>query len=93
MYERALKQIRSMVKAGNYVLTTHAIEEMDDDNLFLADIEKAIFTGRIIERQEDVLTLEWKYRILGQTTFNADLNVLAKVLPARNVVIITVFLE
>ena len=49
-------------------MTIHADEEMDDDNLMLDDIEQAILTGEILERQKDQATAERKYRIGGYST-------------------------
>ncbi len=44
-------------------MTLHAEEEMDNDGLSIFDVERAILTGRIMERQKDVMTTEWKYLI------------------------------
>jgi hypothetical protein len=49
------------------VLTTHADEEADEDGLTIFDIESAILTGSVVERQRDSETREWKYVIKGET--------------------------
>ncbi len=59
MFERILNQMREKVRALQYVMTIHAEEEMDNDDLSIFDIEHAILTGQIIERQEDAETGEW----------------------------------
>jgi len=41
-------------------MTIHAEEEMDEDGLSIFDVERAILTGDIIERQKDRETEEWK---------------------------------
>jgi len=46
-------------------MTVHAEEEMDDDRLSVFDVESAILTGRIVERQRDRRTREWRYVING----------------------------
>ena len=48
-------------------MTTHAEEEMVNDGLTVFDIENAILTGEITERQKDIETGEWKYLIRGAT--------------------------
>lgn len=46
-------------------MTIHAEEEMDEDSLSIFDVERAILTGDIIERQKDRETGEWKYLVRG----------------------------
>lgn len=50
MFEKILKRMREKVHALQYVMTIHAEEEMDSDDLSIFDVERAILTGRIIER-------------------------------------------
>ena len=45
MFERILKQMRENVRALQYVMTLHAEEEMDGDDLSIFDVEQAILTG------------------------------------------------
>lgn len=54
--------MRDRVKTRQYGMTIHAEEEMSDDNLSIYDIEHAILTGEILERQKDRVTAESKYR-------------------------------
>lgn len=53
VYERILKRLCEKVRTRQYVMTVHAEEEMNDDNLFIFDVERAILTGVITERQRD----------------------------------------
>lgn len=62
MFERVLRQMREKIRTRQYVMTLHAEEEMNDDGLSIFDVERAILIGQIIERQEDRITGEWKYR-------------------------------
>ena len=66
---------------------------MHEDNFGIYDIERAILTGRIIERQEDVLTGEWKYRVEGESVQRMPLEVVAKLSPTSKLVIITVYAQ
>ena len=67
MFERVLESMRDKIQGRNYVMTLHAEEEMNDDELSIHDIEHGILTGEIVERQKDTRTAEWKYRIHGKT--------------------------
>ena len=48
-------------------MTTHAVAEMEDDRFTVYDVESCVLTGRIVERQKDAKTAEWKYRIQGES--------------------------
>ena len=67
MFEHILQRMREHVRALTYVMTIHAEEEMEDDDLSILDVEHAMLTGEIIERQKDQETDEWKYLIAGNT--------------------------
>ena len=92
MYDRILKRMQERIRARQYVMTVHAEEEMDDDNLSIFDVERGILTGRIIERQEDRVTAEWKYLVEGETIVGNPVVVVAKLSVTGKVVIITVYL-
>ena len=72
-------------------MTIHAEEEMEDDDLSILDVEQAILTGEIIERQHDQETGEWKYLIAGNTLADKPLIVVAKLVFTGNLVLITVY--
>lgn len=93
MFEKILKQFRDKIRANRYVMAIHAEEEMDDDGLTIFDVERGILTGKIIERQKDKKTGEWKYLIKGHTVYAMNVFVLAKLRPAGKMFIITVFKE
>jgi len=82
--------MREKVRALDYVMTIHAEEEMEDD-LSILDVEQAILTGEIIERQQDQETGEWKYLIAGNTLADEPLIVVAKLASTGNLVLITVY--
>jgi len=63
MFARILKRMRELIRRGFYVMTTHADEEADADDFSVFDVESGILTGKIVERQEDAETGEWKYVI------------------------------
>ena len=69
MFERILNRMRDKVRTRQYIMTLHTEEEMDDDGLSIYDIEHVILSGRIIERQKDSNTFEWKYLIQGNSLY------------------------
>ena len=92
MFEEALKEIQDKVRNLLYVMTFHAEEEMEDDELSIYDVEHGVLSGEIVERQQDLETGGWKYLIEGETLVGEDVTVVAKPSPTGMVVIITVFL-
>ena len=64
MHTRILRKIREKIRSEEYVLTTHAEEEMANDDFIEVDVETAILNGRIIRRERDSLKRA-KYIIEG----------------------------
>lgn len=54
MFEDIRNKMRDKIRSFDYVMTLHAEEEMENDNLSIFDIENAILTGKIVERQKMV---------------------------------------
>lgn len=92
MYDSILKRMQERIRTRQYVMTLHAEEEMDNDGLSIFDVERGILTGKIIERQKDRDTAEWKYLVEGKTLTNDGVGVVAKLSPTDKLVIITVYL-
>ena len=92
MYDRILKRMQEKIRTRQYVMTLHAEEEMDDDELSIFDIERCILTGKITERQKDTVTKEWKYVIQGQSVSGDKVNTVAKLSLTGMLFIITVYL-
>lgn len=94
MSRRLLEKIRARVLARAYVLTDHAEQEMDEDGLSVFDVESAILTGRIIERQRDRRTREAKYVIKGSSVEGEEeIVTVVKLGPTGKTVILTVYVE
>lgn len=91
MFDRVLRQMREKVLASDYVVTFHARREMNDDELETYDIERAILTGKIRERQKDRATAEWKYVVHGSATDGRPVEVLAKISSTGTLAMITVY--
>jgi len=93
MFERILNRMRGKVRALQYVMTIHAEEEMDSDDLSIFDVEQAILTGRIIERQKDTETSEWKYLVKGKSIEGGEVVVVSRLSSTGKLIIITVYVE
>jgi hypothetical protein len=51
--ERVLRDIQQAIVAQAYVVTPHALLEMETDHLDLVDVESAVLTGKIEQVVED----------------------------------------
>ena len=86
-----LHRMQALVRASEYVLTLHGHEEMEADGLAVY-VEHVILSGRIVERQRDERTNEWKYLVGGETLEGDAAVVAGKIGPTRKVVVLTVYL-
>ena len=91
MHSKIEKRFVKLIAEGNYVMTLHAFEEMEDDALDIYDIEHVIVSGKIVEKQKEPLTGEIKYRFKGQTLSNGIAETVLKFGFNGKAVIITVF--
>lgn len=89
MYQKILKEIQKWIDDENYILTNHAREQMFEDFLDRHDLEKAIRNGRIVERQFDEMTDEYKYVLRGRSVSLAEIELVCKL--AKALIIITVY--
>jgi hypothetical protein len=86
--------MRDLVRDGRYVMTTHADEEADADDFTVFDVESAILTGKIVERQKESETGEWKYVISGEAVDGRPMSVVAKFGASAQVLyILTIYAE
>jgi len=84
--------MQEKIRTRQYIITLHAEEEMDDDELSIFDIERCIFTGEIIQRQKDRVTEEWKYVIEGQSVAGDKVGTVAKLSITGKLIIITIYI-
>ncbi len=91
MYERILNQLREKIRTRQYVMTLHADEEMDEDELSIFDVESVILSGKIIERQKDQNTGEWKYLVKGESLTGESVVTITKIGPTDKLIFITVY--
>ncbi len=91
MFSHILSQLREKVQIRRYIVTLHAEEEMDNDEFSIFDVEHAILTGNIQERQKDKDTGEWKYRLTGHALDNRRIEIVSKLSITGKLVIITAY--
>ena len=93
MFISILDNMREKVRTRQYIMTLHAEEEMNDDDLSIFDIESGILTGKITERQKDKITSEWKFLVSGRSLAGDKIAVITKLSPTGKLIIITVWRE
>ena len=74
-----IAQLRHLIRTLSYVVSTHAADVLDDDNLSILDLENVVLTGSIVERQRDRATRETKYVIRGASLEGISGEVVAKI--------------
>ena len=92
MAEPTVNRIRECIRSLNYVVSVHAAEEIDDDNITILDLENIILTRKIIERQRDPRTKEVKCVIHGITLDEREAETVVKIGPTGKLFIITAYL-
>ena len=92
MAQPTISQFRHLIRTLNYVVSTHAAEELDDDSLSILDLENIVLSGQIIERQRDSQTREVKCIVAGVTLDGASAETVVKVGFTGKLVVITVYL-
>ena len=92
MARLSIARVRDLVRRLNYVVSLHAAEELEDDNLTILDLENIILTGGIIERQKDRKTRQAKILIRGQILDGREGEAVVKVNISGFLYVITVYL-
>ena len=93
MAQATISQFRHLIRTLNYVVSTHAAEELEDDNLNILDLENIVLTGKIIERQRDARTREVKCLVAGVTLDGAAAETVVKIGFTGKLVVITVYVS
>lgn len=92
MADPTIIRLRECIRSLNYVISIHAAEELDDDNLTVLDLENIILTGTIIERQRDNRTREVKCVVRGRTLDERQAETVVKIGPTGKLFVITAYL-
>ena len=91
MTQVSIAHLRQLIRTLSYVVSTHAADELEDDNLSILDLENVVLTGQVIERQRDRSTRETKYGVQGTTLDGTAAEVVAEVGHTGRLFIVTVY--
>ena len=91
MTQVSIAHLRQLIRTLSYAVSTHAADELEDDNLTILDLENVVLSGQIVERQRDRNTRETKYVIQGGTLDGTAAEVVAKIGHSGKLYIITVY--
>jgi Domain of unknown function (DUF4258) len=91
MAQATISRFRHLIRTLNYVVSTHAAEALEDDELNILDLENIVLTGQIIERQRNAGTREVKCVVAGVTLDGAAAQVVVKIGATGRLVVITVY--
>ena len=86
----ALQKIQKSIIDRDYYLSSHAEEEMVDDDLERKDVENAILKGRIEKKMTRDLR-GTRYRIEGPSLDGSQVHVLCRFREGADLIIITVY--
>jgi hypothetical protein len=86
-----LNRIRDLVRSLTYVVSIHAAEELEDDNLTILDLESVLLTGQIIKRQRDRRTREAKAVVRGRTLQGFEAEAILKLGHTGTLFVITIY--
>jgi hypothetical protein len=92
MPQPSISRIRDCIRSLNYVVSLHAAEELDDDDLTILDLETILLTGQITERQRDRKTREVKLVVRGHTIEGRAAEAIVKFNQIGTLFVITVYL-
>ena len=86
-----ISQLRQLIRTLNYVVSNHAAEELEDDNLSIIDLENILLAGQITERQRDAQSRENKVVVSGVTLAGSRAQAVVKIGFTGKLVVITVY--
>ena len=92
MAQATISQFRHLIRTLNYVVSTHAAEELEDDNLSILDLENIVLSGKITASQRDAQTRELKCVVAGITLDGSAAEAVVKVGFTGKLIIINVYL-
>lgn len=85
--KKAIEKLRELVRGEEYEISTHANQEMSNDELVAIDVENAIQTGKIAKR----FTRDSRGTRVGEACDNRPIAVVCKTVRRGSLIIITVY--
>jgi hypothetical protein len=86
----ALQRIQRAIREQRYRISSHANEEMSEDNLVAEDVENVIIRGRVIRK----FTRDprgTRYEVVGDTRDGRRARVVCRFLPSGLLLVITAY--
>jgi len=83
-------KFRRLVREEKYTISTHANEEMSDDELMAVDVEQAILTGHVVNRLSND-PRGTRYEIAGNAADGRRVGVVCRIMATGWLIIITVY--
>jgi hypothetical protein len=88
--KKAIEKLRELVRREEYEISTHANEEMSNDELVAIDVENAILAGKIAKRfTRD--SRGTRYEVVGEACDNRPIAVVCRMVRNGRLMIITVY--
>jgi Domain of unknown function (DUF4258) len=91
MAQATISRFRHLIRTLDYVVSTHAADELEDDHLTIVDLENIILTGQIVERQRDAESREVKSVIAGVALDGSAAEVVVKIGLTGKLIVITAY--
>jgi hypothetical protein len=92
MYPRILQQIQAFIRRGEYILSIHVENELEDDGFTDQDLETAILNGEIVRRERDNIGRP-KYVIEGTALDGRGLTAVVQPFQIRQLIVIVTAYE
>jgi Domain of unknown function (DUF4258) len=92
MYPRILHQIQAFIRQGEYVLSVHVENKLENDGFTDQDLEAAILNGEIVRRERDEVGRP-KYVIEGSALDGRGLTAVAQLFQTRQLVVMVTAYE
>jgi len=92
MAQATISHFRHLIRTLQFFVSTHAAEELEDDNLTILDLENIILTGQITARQRDAKTREVKCIVEGITLSGDSAEAVVKISFSGKLIVITTYL-
>ena len=89
---RVLDRMRKAIREQRYRISSHANEEMSEDDLVAEDLESIILTGQIARKFTKDLR-GTRYEVLGETAEGRHGRIVCRFLPSGVFLIITAYVE
>ena len=88
-----LEQIQSAILENRYLITDHALEELEVDSLHVVDLESAILTGSIERVQPAETDVPGpRYTVVGKATdLDTQIAVVCRFVVEMSLLVITVY--